>query len=79
MPRKPSKPSVSAAESTPLTPAFQPSFSDCGRAPEKRSSSFSSMSWFAAESSERGMKSILLPQEALTAFSVKIFVSMSLG
>ncbi len=77
--RKPSRPRVSAAESAPLTPAFQPSFSDCGRAPEKRSSRRSSICTLLALSSARGMNTILAPQGALTALSAKILVSMSLG
>ena len=77
--RKPSRPSVRAAESAPLTPAFQPSFSDCGRALAKRSSSLSSRSWFFADSSERGMNTSLDAHGALTALSVKMRVSMSLG
>jgi hypothetical protein len=77
--RKPSKPSVSAADNVPLTPAFQPSFSDCGRAPAKRWSSRSSISILVLSRSARGTNVSFPPQEAVTALSAKIFVSMSLG
>ena len=68
-----------AAEMTALKPAFQASFSLCGRAPEKRCSSRANTSALAASSSDFGTKPSLPPQGALTALSVKILVSMSDG
>ena len=72
-------PIVSSAERTALVTVFQLSFSDCGRAPEKRRSRRLTTSRLLPASSLRGTKTSFAPQGALTALSVKIFVSMSLG